>query len=690
MENTIDYLREYKDRNINKKEKKKIINYCRQIESYWGKYINKEKYNNKRKGTKLEEKIEKERMALEDKQPRKDEFLEKLHRFEYFIENYNEKTEEEKGKSRQEKEIVEDIKEEEDEEVKEEVNKGKLMDTNIISTDSKHVNNKNKEEKISTNINTNTNFDISTNINTNTNFDINTNSDQLIKNSAEGRTNIDINQQIITNSNNIINDKESENKNIEEKENINEKKRTAIEIISEGKLFDEEEKNILKSKKGFHFENGKIVKGDDMTINKKQKDDDKSLKGLIHNTEYNEIKKRALKKKINLKLLNTNKENLEKLEDDLNDKNNIENVHNENIIVQDEVIKEQQNNAEDVIKKVWKLKDRTNMKEEFDQSKYLYSCKKFFLKEGYHGLLKKYPDLFKKKDDYSKADKNNVVEDEKEKYEKIINIYNEETSKISHLILLRGFGRLAISFLFSTINSIMQFERKDVIGPYFSIYTLSFGKIVQPSLLGKNIYIDISLSILSLLIFSAIDYNIDRDYLLGHKILGYKIKSPLCKFLSLIKYSTNAFNININFFVNKDFYMSFNIMSIFDSILSWYWFNKFEEKINEDIIKNCKETIKSIEKRRETTEKFLETVLDKQKIKLRMRWAKIFLRHMLINDIPNDKENVILLNDEKNIEKENNINNAPFNSGKDFDEDNINNDINTNKNEEEEEINNNL
>ena len=122
--------------------------------------------------------------------------------------------------------------------------------------------------------------------------------------------------------------------------------------------------------------------------------------------------------------------------------------------------------------------------------------------------------------------------------------------------------------------------------------------------------------------------NIDRDYLLGHKILGYKIKSPLCKFLSLIKYSTNAFNININFFVNKDFYMSFNIMSIFDSILSWYWFNKFEEKFNEDIIENCNKTIKSIEKRRETTVKFLETVLDKQKIKLRMRRARIFLRIM--------------------------------------------------------------
>ena len=423
-----------------------------------------------------------------------------------------------------------------------------------------------------------------------------------------------------------------------EKENINKKKRSAIEIISEGKLFDEEEKNILKSKKGFHFENGKIVGGEDMFINEKQKNDDKSLRGLIHNTEYNEIKKRSLKKKINLKPLNTNKENLEKPEDDLNDKNNRENVHNENIIVQDEVIQKQQGNAEDVIKKVLKLKERNNMKDEIDKSKYLFSCKKDILEKLYPGLLKKYPDLFKKKDDYSKTDKNNVVEDEKAKYEKIINIYNKETSKISHLIILRGFGRLAISFLFSTINSIMQFERKDVIGPYFSIYTLSFGRIAQPSFLGKNIYIDISLSILSLLIFSAIDYNIDRDYLLGHKILGYKIKSPLCKFLSLIKYSTNAFNININFFVNKDFYMSFNIMSIFDSILSWYWFNKFEEKINEDIIGNCNKTIKSIEKRRETTVKFLETVLNKQKIKLRVRRARIFLRIMQAGYLKSNKE----------------------------------------------------
>ena len=438
----------------------------------------------------------------------------------------------------------------------------------------------------------------------------------------------------------------------EEKENINKGKRSAIEIISEGKLFDEEEKNILKSKKGFHFENGKIVKGDDMIINKKQKDDDKSLTGLIHNTEYNEIKKRALKKKINLKPLNTNKENLEKPEDDLNDKNNRENVHNENIIVQDEVIKKQQNNAEDVIKKEWKLKERTNLKEEFGQSKYLYSCKKFFLE-------KLYPDLFKKKDDYSKADKNNVVEDEKAKYEKIINIYNKETSKISHLILLRGFGRLAISFLFSTINSIMQFERKDVIGPYFSIYTLSFGKIVQPSFLGKNIYIDISLSILSLLIFSAIDYNIDRDYLLGHKILGYKIKSPLCKFLSLIKYSTNAFNININFFVNKDFYMSFNIMSIFDSILSWYWFNKFEEKFNEDIIENCNKTIKSIEKRREEKDERLEAGFEILKKACGGKRHKLnFLRSLLAKNYSEDQKNIVDNNNSFNIIKEeNNINN---------------------------------
>ena len=239
----------------------------------------------------------------------------------------------------------------------------------------------------------------------------------------------------------------------------------------------------------------------------------------------------------------------------------------------------------------------------------------------------------------------------------------------------------------------MQFERKDVIGPYFSIYTLSLGKIVQPSFLGKNIYIDISLSILSLLIFSAVDYNIDK---IGNCYLSkYGITSPLCKFLSLIKYSTNAFNININVFVNKDFYMSFNIMSIFDSILSWYWFNNFKEKIQKDIIEKCEGRIKSIEDGRKAvykTEeyKILEKMSNTQEQKIikcckwnffrRMQalaWVKESKKQKEIKQIEREREQRQLQEvfDNYNYNNENikNYNNENINDNN-IKNDNINND----------------
>ena len=321
------------------------------------------------------------------------------------------------------------------------------------------------------------------------------------------------------------------------------------------------------------------------------------------------------------------------------DNKKIKNSTNDKNIIKKDVVKKQQHNAEYILKEGLQLDMIAKMEKGRKFSEEMSCC--------YEKCLKKYyPNLFKKNCNYIKTF-NNVVENEKERYEKFINTYKGEISKISPLILLRGFGRFAISFLFSTINSIMQFERKDVIGPYFSFYTLSFGRIVQPSFLRKNIYIDISLSLLSLLIFSAVDSKID-GYYLSH----YKITSPLCRFLSLIKYTTNAFNININLFVNKDFYMSFNIMSIFDSILSWYWFNKskFEKKIKKEIEKyNTKRKLSKEE--RKARYKKLGIMLNNQKEAWEKHHVKDFFRRILSKNVSKKRKNIKEENkDENNID----------------------------------------
>ena len=450
-----------------------------------------------------------------------------------------------------------------------------------------------------------------------------------------------------------------------EKEVINNQKRSIEEIISKGNLFDEKEKGLLlKKRKNWHFDkngkivmeedeeeiinneqndndkNGKIVMEEDEEeiINNEQNDndknDDKSLINLIESQEYKDMKNRALGKE-----KGKEEQKDEEKVNDINSKIDNKKIKNSPIdknIIKKDVVEKQQNNAENILKEGLQLDMIAKMEEnrEISEERFCY----------YGKCLKKYyPNLFKKNDNYIKT-VNNVVENEKERYENFINTCKGEISKISPLILLRGFGRFAISFLFSTINSIMQFERKDVVGPYFSFYTLSCGKIVQPSFLRENIYIDISLSLLSLLIFSAVDSKID-GYYLSH----YKITSPLCRFLSLIKYTTNAFNININLFVNKDFYMSFNIMSIFDSILSWYWFNKskFEKKIKKEI-EEYNTQRNSIKEERKVKNKILVTMLNNQKEAWEKYHVKDFFRRIVAKNVSEERKNIKEENKEEN------------------------------------------
>lgn len=602
-----------RDPNIKENRKKEIILLCGKIEEFW------KKYNNKRKCTRPEENIEEEEeeeewRVLKGQQHRKDKFLAKLHSFENFVENYAfgitpieqleaiDKEKEEKAQGKGSKDILN----------KKEKGKNELIDNNNINNEKNKKEKKGKGEEI-----------ISTKGNDKEIKNENNNNEELkVTDDGNGKSKI-------------------ENNNIE-KEVINNQKRSTEEIISKGKLFDKKEKCLLLNSKNWHFDkNGKIVKGEDEKeiINNEQNDsdknDDKSLINLIESQEYKDMRNRALGKDegkeeqkdgknvndINLKI--DNKKVEKKLIDDKN-------------IIKKDVVEKQQNNAENILKEGLQLDMIAQMKEDREISEEVF-C-------SYEKCLKKhYPNLFKKNCNYIKT-VNNVVENEKERYEKFINTCKGEISKISPLILLRGFGRFAISFLFSTINSIMQFERKDVIGPYFSFYTLSFGRIVQPSFLRENIYIDISLSLLSLLIFSAVDSKID-GYYLSH----YKITSPLCRFLSLIKYTTNAFNININFFVNKDFYMSFNIMSIFDSILSWYWFNKskFEEKIKKEI-EEYNTQRKSIKEERKVKRDILVAMLNKQKEAWEKHHVKDFFRRIVAKNLFEGRKNIKEENKEEN------------------------------------------
>ena len=100
-------------------------------------------------------------------------------------------------------------------------------------------------------------------------------------------------------------------------------------------------------------------------------------------------------------------------------------------------------------------------------------------------------------------------------------------------------------------------------------------------------------------------------------------------------------------------------MSIFDSILSGYWFNKFEEKFNEDIIENCNKTIKSIEKRREEKDERLEAGFEILKKACGGKRHKLnFLRSLLAKNYSEDQKNIVDNNNSFNIIKEeNNINN---------------------------------
>ena len=605
------------DPNTKKKKKEEFILLCDKIEEFWkkynnkGNYNNKKKYNNKQKGIKPEENREEEEeegKVFKGQQHRKDKFLAKLHRFENFVENCAFGT----TPIEQLEAINEEKKEKEIEEGKDILNKkekekNELID-NIINNETKIKEKKGKGEEI-----------ISTKGNAKE-IKIENNNNEELKVTEGG-------------------DKKSDNI---EKEVINNQKRSTEEIISKGNLFDEKEKGLLlKKRKNWHFDkNGKIVMEEDEEeiINNEQNDndknDDKSLINLIESQEYKDMRNRALGKDEG-KEEQKDEEKVNAINLKIDNRKSID----KNIIKKD-VVEKQQHNAEYVLKEGLQLDMIAKMKENREISE------EVFCSYG-KSLEKHYPNLLKKNSNYIKT-VNNVVENEKERYEKLINTYKREISKISPLILLRGFGRFAISFLFSTINSIMQFERKDVIGPYFSFYTLSFGRIVQPSFLRENIYIDISLSLLSLLIFSAVDSKID-GYYLSH----YKITSPLCRFLSLIKYTTNAFNININFFVNKDFYMSFNIMSIFDSILSWYWFNKskFEEKIKKEI-KEYNTQRNSIKQERKVKSEILVSMLNKQKETWEKHHVKDFFRRIVAKNLFENRKR----NNEENKE-ENNIDN---------------------------------
>ena len=593
-----------KDPYIKENGKNEIISSCKNIEYVWKKCNNKENYNNKQKGTTPEKNIEEEGRVLKGQQHRKDKFLEKLHRFENFVENcdlgttqieQSENSIEDENTNKKVLKEEEALKEEYDENIlnkkeeilneeKKEENKEELI--NIKEDKEEIIDTKEKEEEIE-----------NKNINENNNIEEKEKSEELINTNTKNKKD----QEMI----------KIDNIEKEEKEAINNQKRSTEEIISKGHLFEDDEKEFLLRSYDWHFdEDGKIILGkdeeeieNDKDKNDNDKNDDKSLINLIESPAYKDMKNRALMKG----------KGKEKQKDEKNGYDNI-------------------NNAESVLKEELQLDRRDKMK------KFREVTKKQFFFYG-ETLKEQYSNLFKKNDNYIKT-VNNVVKKEEEKYEKLINTWKKEISKISSLILLRGFGRFAVSFLFSTINSIMQFERKDVIGPYFSFYTLSFGKIVQPSFLRKNIYIDISLSLLSLLIFSAVDSKIDRYYL-----LKYKITSPLCRFLSLIKYTTNAFNININFFVNEDFYMSFNIMSIFDSIISWYWFNNFKEQVNKSIIEECDKKIKSIKKGSKPNYEKLETMLSKQGERLIKRRKLNFFRRMLASDLVKERIK------EKEIEK---------------------------------------
>ena len=604
-----------KCKNINEENRDKIIaevtNECKGIETSL-----EERCNNKQKDTTLEKEIEKEGRVLKgcDQQPNNDKLLAKLHNFINFIEDYNFGTNEKAKK----------------EEVKNTLKKG---DEDIL-------NKKEEEEEM-------------------------LNSNKEIKEKKEVEK--EIKEEIISTTNIIEEPKFKKdiiekNDNIEkEKGNINNRKgRSAKEIIEQEAFFEGEEKSILLNNGAgnFHFdENGKIVKGK-YKGKIENKNDDKSLIALIEDPEYEIMRERALEKvkvkekqkdkknaSANLGDINTNK-NLINIGKDSDNKGMKDNLNNRNVIGQD-VVNQKQHKARYVLRKLLQLGKRVPLKRNFDLSKMKLNAHEGALREWHH-------DHFNY--NYNKND-NTVAEKEENEYIKFKNTWEKESSKFFPLALLRGFGRLAISFLFSTINSIMQFERKDVIGSYFSIYTLSFGRIAQPSFLRKNIYIDISLSILSLLIFSAVDFKIERYYL-----SKYMIKSPLCKFLSLIKYTTNAFNININFFVNKDFYISLNIMSIFDFILSWYWFNSFKKQIEKDIINECDKKIYSITEERKVKDKALEAGVTIFNDSLNKAWSKHhgrnFLRRILAKNYSEDQKNIVDNNNSFNIIKEeNNINN---------------------------------
>ena len=638
IQNSIDNLK-LECKNINEENRDKIIaevtNECKGIETSL-----EERCNNKQKDTTLEKEIEKEGRVLKGcgQQPNNDKLLAKLHNFINFIEDYNFGTNE-KAKKEEVKNTLkkgdEDIlnKEEEEEE---------MLNSNKEIKGKKEVEKEIKEEIIST-----------TNI---------IEEPKLKKDIIEKNDNIE-----------------------KEKGNINNRKgRSAKEIIEQEAFFEGEEKSILLNNgaENFHFdENGKIAEGKKEEEIQKNNDenDDKSLIALIEDPEYEKMKKSALEKvkvkeeqkdkknaSANLGNINTNK-NLINIGKDSDNKGMKDNLNNRNVIGQD-VVNQKQHKARYVLRKLLQFGKRVPLKRNFDLSKIKLNVHEGTLREWH-------PDHFNY--NYNKND-NTVAEKEEDEYIKFKNTWEKESSKFFPLALLRGFGRLDISFLFSTINSIMQFERKDVIGPYFSIYTLSFGKIVQPSFLGKNIYIDISLSILSLLIFSAVDFKIERYYL-----SKYMIKSPLCKFLSLIKYTTNAFNININFFVNKDFYISLNIMSIFDFILSWYWFNSLKKQIEKDIINECDKKIYSITEERKVKDKALEAGVTIFNDSLNKAWSKHhgrnFLRRILAKNYSEDQKNIVDNNNSFNIIKEEN-NISFIKKGNSKDESNINNldDINEN------------
>ena len=318
-------------------------------------------------------------------------------------------------------------------------------------------------------------------------------------------------------------------------------------------------------------------------------DNDQSIAGYLNSEEYKDLKDLVINKEINTEkecnkidkkrnekgkhfkedIIDTSSEN--NLEEKNEEENEKEIIKENSIIEKEKYInkeshQKQQYDAASLLKKGLHLNEIAKIKGYYNGRKQSLVYKEECLKKKFPTFFKQ--DISPKKNispdnviENNKVEKNEIAE-----YQNKLKLLKEEDSKFSSLIFFRVLGRFALSFLFSAVNSVMQFERKDVIGPYFSIYTLSFGKITQPSFLRKNIYIDISLSLLSFLIFTAFDQKIQNKY------RAYVKDHSLCNFLSLIKYTTNAFNININLFVNKDFYISFNIMSIFDSLLNLVWF----------------------------------------------------------------------------------------------------------------------